>query len=90
MGRLMSEVAIVGVGWSGFRSISPDLSFREMMFEAAAMAYADAGIHPRRDLDGLVTAEEDFHEGVAISDEYVPDQMGAVLKSVHTIAGDGL
>jgi acetyl-CoA C-acetyltransferase len=90
MGRLMSEVAIVGVGWSGFRSITPDLSFREMMFEAAAMAYADAGIHPRRDLDGLVTAEEDFHEGVAISNEYVPDQMGAVLKSVHTIAGDGL
>ncbi|MDT7885049.1 MAG: hypothetical protein RQ891_09390 [Thermoflexus sp.] len=90
MGRLMSEVAIVGVGWSGFRSITPDLSFREMMFEAAAMAYADAGIHPRRDLDGLVTAEEDFHEGIAISDEYVPDQMGAVLKSVHTIAGDGL
>ncbi len=90
MGRLSSEVAIVGVGWSGFRSISPDLSFRELMFEAAAMAYADAGIHPRRDLDGLVTAEEDFHEGLAISDEYVPDQMGAVLKSVHTIAGDGL
>ncbi len=90
MGRLSSEVAIVGVGWSGFRSILPDLSFRELMFEAAAMAYADAGIHPRRDLDGLVTAEEDFHEGIAISDEYVPDQMGAVLKSVHTIAGDGL
>jgi acetyl-CoA C-acetyltransferase len=90
MRRLTTEVAIVGAGWSGFRSISPDLSFREMMFEAAAKAYADAGIDPRRDLDGLVTAEEDFHEGIAISDEYVPDPMGAVLRSVHTIAGDGL
>ncbi|MCS7312257.1 MAG: hypothetical protein NZ742_05020 [Acidobacteria bacterium] len=90
MRRWNTEVAIVGAGWSGFRSISPDLSFREMMFEAATKAYSDAGIDPRRDLDGLVTAEEDFHEGVAISDEYVPDQMGAVLKSVHTIAGDGL
>lgn len=90
MRRLNTEVAIVGAGWSGFRSISPDLSFREMMFEAATKAYTDAGIDPRRDLDGLVTAEEDFHEGIAISDEYVPDQMGAVLRSVHTIAGDGL
>jgi len=90
MRRWDTEVAIVGVGWSGFRSISPDLSFREMMFEAATKAYADAGIDPRRDLDGLVTAEEDFHEGIAISDEYVPDQMGAVLRSVHTIAGEGL
>ncbi len=90
MRRLTTEVAIVGAGWSGFRSVSPDLSFREMMFEAATKAYTDAGIDPRRDLDGLVTAEEDFYEGIAISDEYVPDQMGAVLRAVHTIAGEGL
>jgi acetyl-CoA C-acetyltransferase len=33
---------------------------------------------------------EDFHEGTSIFDEYVPDQLGAALKSVHTITGDGL
>ena len=33
---------------------------------------------------------EDFHEGVSIFDEYVPDQLGATLKSMHTICGDGL
>src|SRR5512143_2462034 len=85
-----AEVAIVGVGWSGFRPISPDLSYKELMFEAAVMAYEDAGIDARRDVDGFVTAAEDFHEGTAIFDEYVPDQLGGVLKPVHTIAGEGL
>ncbi len=85
-----AEVAIVGVGWSGFRPISPDLSYKELMFEAAVMAYEDAGIDARRDIDGIVSAAEDFHDGTAIFDEYVPDQLGGVLKPVHTIAGEGL
>jgi acetyl-CoA C-acetyltransferase len=85
-----AEVAIIGVGWSGFRPISPDLSYKEMMFAAAVAAYSDAGIDARRDIDGFVTAAEDFHEGTAIFDEYVPDQLGGALKPVHTIAGEGL
>jgi acetyl-CoA C-acetyltransferase len=84
------RVAIVGVGWAGFRPITPEVSYKELMYEAAVRAYADAGVDPRRDVESFVTVAEDFHEGTSIFDEYVPDQLGAALKSMHTIAGDGL
>ena len=84
------EVAIVGVGWSGYRSITPDLSYKELMFEAATRAYAEVGIDPRNDVDGFVTTAEDMHEGTSIFDEYVPDQLGALQRPMHTITGDGL
>lgn len=83
------RIAIVGVGYTPFRPISPDLSFREMIFEAAQKAYEDAGIIPK-DVDTFVSIAEDFLEGTAIFDEYVPDQLGAVLKPVHTICSDGI
>jgi acetyl-CoA C-acetyltransferase len=84
------HVAIVGIGWAGFRPVTPDQSYKELMYEAAVRAYADAGVDPRRDIESFVTVAEDFHEGTSIFDEYVPDQLGATLKSVHTITGDGL
>ena len=84
------RVAIVGVGWSGFRPSTPEVSYKELMYEAAVRAYADAGVDPRRDVESFVTVAEDFHEGTSIFDEYVPDQLGAALKSMHTITGDGL
>ena len=87
----MSErVAIIGLGWSGFRPVTPELSYKELTYEAAIKAYADAGVEPRRDVDSFVTVAEDFHEGTSIFDEYVPDQLGGVLKPVHTICGDGI
>jgi acetyl-CoA C-acetyltransferase len=85
-----SRVAIIGIGWTDFRPTSPDLSYKEMMYEAAVRAYTDAGVNPRQDIDSFITVAEDFHEGTSIFDEYVPDQIGAALKSVHTIPGDGL
>jgi acetyl-CoA C-acetyltransferase len=84
------RVAIVGVGWSGFHPRTPEVSYKELMYEAAVRAYADAGVDPRADVDSFVTVSEDFHEGTSIFDEYVPDQLGAVMKSIHTITGDGL
>ncbi|MBN1179263.1 MAG: acetyl-CoA acetyltransferase [Anaerolineae bacterium] len=87
---MIREVAIVGVGWSPFRSITPDISYKEMMYEAAVRAYDDAGIDPRRDIDSFVTVAEDFNEGTSIFDEYVPDQLGAVHRPVQTITGDGI
>ncbi len=84
------RVAIVGIGCSGFRTTSSDLSYREMIFEAATKCYEDAGgIHPQS-IDSFVASSEDFMEGISIADEYVPDQLGGVLKPVHTITGDGL
>ena len=84
------RVAIVGVGWSGFKPVTPEVSYKELMYAAAVRAYADAGVDPRRDIESFVTVAEDFHEGTSIFDEYVPDQLGAALKSMHTICGDGL
>jgi acetyl-CoA C-acetyltransferase len=84
------RVAIIGVGWVGFRPTTPEYSYKELMYEAALRAYVDAGVDPRRDVDSFVTVAEDFHEGTSIFDEYVPDQIGAALKPVQTICGDGL
>jgi acetyl-CoA C-acetyltransferase len=84
------RVAIVGVGCTGYRSVTPEQSYKELVYEAAMRAYNDAGVDPRRDVDSFVTVAEDFHEGTSIFDEYTPDQIGGALKSVHTITGDGL
>ena len=83
------KVAIVGIGYTPFTPTSPDVSFREMIFEAAVKAYDDAGVEPSQ-VDTFVSVSEDYHEGTAIADEYVPDQLGAVLKPVHTISADGI
>ncbi len=86
---MADRVAIVGVGMTPPRPLSPDLSFRELTFEAATRAYADAGIS-YQEIDSFISVCEDLHEGTSITDEYTPDQLGAVLRPVQTIAGDGL
>jgi len=86
---MLERVAIIGVGCTPLRSISPEVSYREMIFEAAVKAYVDAGIGPR-DVSTFVSISEDYVEGTAIADEYVPDQLGAVLKPVHTVTSDGI
>jgi acetyl-CoA C-acetyltransferase len=84
------RVGVLGVGWSGFSPTTPGISYKELMFEAARQAYADAGVHPRTDVDSFVCASEDLEEGTSIFDEYLPDQLGAVQRPVHTVASDGL
>ncbi len=83
-------MAVVGVGWSGFTPTTDGVSYKELMFQAASSAYADAGMNPRTDIDSFVAASEDIQEGTSIFDEYVPDQLGAVQRPVHTVAGEGL
>jgi acetyl-CoA C-acetyltransferase len=84
------RVGVVGAGWSGFAPTTEGVSYKELMFEAARVAYADAGVNPRTDIDSFVCASEDFEEGTSIFDEYVPDQLGAVQRPVHTVSSDGL
>ena len=84
------RIGIVGVGWSGFHPTTAGRSYKEMMFEAASAAYLDASLDPRTDVDSFVCASEDIEEGTSIFDEYVPDQLGAVQRPVHTVAADGL
>jgi acetyl-CoA C-acetyltransferase len=80
-------VALLGMGICGFTPTSTGLSYREMIAKAAKMAYMDAGVTLDQ-IDGAVSAEEDFPSGYSIADEYVPDQLGMVRKPVYTIPGD--
>ncbi|KYK30717.1 MAG: thiolase domain-containing protein [Theionarchaea archaeon] len=86
----MTRVAIVGVGYTDFRSITPEVSWKEIMYKAASRAYDDAGINPRRDVKSFITCAEDYWEGFSIFDEFTPDQMGAVLRPMITTCGDGI
>jgi len=84
---MCKRVAIVGAGTTGFRATTPDVSYRELTYEAATKAYFEAGIGPK-EVDAFVATSEDFLEGYSISDEYSPDQLGAVLRPIYTIPGD--
>jgi acetyl-CoA C-acetyltransferase len=84
------EVAIVGIGASKFDSITAGQSYKELMYEAAKRAYADAGVDVRNDVGSFICCAEDFWEGNSISDEYMPDQIGAKLRPLFTVSGDGL
>jgi len=88
---MTSRVAIVGIGYTPFRTITPDVSFREMVFEAATRAFEDAGgIHPQKDIDAFVTCQDDFEHGRSIWNMQTPDNLGAVLKPIGTVTGDGI
>ncbi len=84
------SVGIVGVGAAGFKPALPEISTRELMFEAAALAYRDAGIDPRKEVGSFITTSEDLWEGWSITDEMVPDQLGGAGRPVCTIPGDAI
>ena len=85
-----NNVAIVGMGYTPPRPLTPDVSYKEMIYEAAIKSYHNANLNSHRDIDGFVTCAEDLIEGTSIFDEYTPDQLGAVQKPMHTITGDTL
>jgi acetyl-CoA C-acetyltransferase len=86
---MLERVAIIGIGFSPLKPTTPSCSFKELVFETAQKAYADAGIR-FDEIDSFVTCAEDFNEGISIFDEYTPDQLGAVKKPMHTLTQDGL
>ena len=84
------KVCVIGVGNTDFNSMTPDVSWKEFMYEPCKKAYVDAGIDPRKDVDSFITCAEDYWEGFSIFDEFVPDQIGAVLRPCCTVCGDGI
>jgi acetyl-CoA C-acetyltransferase len=70
--------------------MTPGMSWKDIMYEACNKAYVDAGIDPRRDIDSFITCAEDYWEGFSIFDEFVPDQIGALLRPCCTVCGDGI
>jgi len=88
---LNERVAIIGIGIEGFRSQIRELSYKEMVYNAAVKAYNDADdLDPRTEVDTFISCEEDLNMGVSITDEYAPDQLGAAQRTVHTITDDGI
>lgn len=86
----MTDVAVVGIGHIGFTPESQRYSWKELTFEAALRAYDDAGVNPREEVDGFITCAEDYWEGFSIFDEFTPDQLGSVLRPMHTTTSDAL
>jgi len=86
----ITKVCIIGIGHTAFNSITPDMEWKDIMYEACQKAYVDAGIDPRRDVDSFITCAEDYWEGFSIFDEFVPDQIGALLRPCCTVCGDGI
>ena len=84
------KVCVIGVGHTDFNSMTPDVQWKEFMYEACQKAYVDAGIDPRKDVDSFMTCAEDYWEGFSIFDEFVPDQIGATLRPCCTVCGDGI
>lgn len=84
------KVCVIGVGHTDFNSMTPDIGWKEFMYEACQKAYVDAGINPRKDVDSFITCAEDYYEGFSIFDEFVPDQIGATLRPCCTVCGDGI
>jgi acetyl-CoA C-acetyltransferase len=85
-----SRIAIIGAGYEGFRPLVSDLSTRELMFEAASKAYHDASIDPRRDVGSYICCTEDLWEGWSITDEMMPDQLGAAGRPLCTVPADAV
>lgn len=70
--------------------MTPDMQWKEFMYEACQKAYMDAGLDPRKEVDIFITCAEDYWEGFGIFDEFVPDQIGATLRPCFTVCGDGI
>jgi acetyl-CoA C-acetyltransferase len=87
---LADRVGIIGVGYEGFRPAIIDVSTRELMFQAASKAYADADVDPRKDVGSFISCTEDLWEGWSIADEMVPDQLGGARRPVCTVPADGI
>lgn len=84
------KVCVIGIGNTDFNSMTPDVQWKEIMYEACDKAYIDAGIDPRKDVNSFITCAEDYWEGFGIFDEFVPDQVGALLRPCCTVCGDGI
>ena len=84
------KVCVIGVGNTDFNSMTPDMNWKEFMYEACQKAYVDADIEPRKEIDSFITCAEDYWEGFSIFDEFVPDQIGATLRPCMTVCGDGI
>jgi hypothetical protein len=47
---MSSRIAIMGIGYTGFSPLTPEISYKEFMCKAAVRTCEDAGVNPRHDI----------------------------------------
>ena len=84
----MNDTRIIGFGEARTASARDDVSITELAWEAVAPALADAGTSVK-ELDGAVTASQDFWDGRTISSMSINELVGGVYGSEAKVAADG-
>lgn len=87
----MTDIAIVGMAQTPYRSRRDDANFAEMIYEVTCGALEDAGLEVG-DIDNFITVSNDFWDGRTISSMAVQDACGSSFdggRNVSTVEGDG-
>ncbi len=84
----MEPVAIVGWAQTRHAAARPDANYMELAFEVVEALHARLGTGPR-DVDTMISASSDFHDGRTISNMSIQDAIGAPLKSESKVSMDG-
>ncbi len=80
---------IVGIGHAACAPARDDVNTTELAWEAIAGALADARVE-LAEIEGAVTASQDFWEGRTISSMSVNEVAGGTLRSEAKVAADGV
>jgi acetyl-CoA C-acetyltransferase len=84
-----SSAWIVGTGHARTAPARDDVNTTELAWEAVSAALADAGVELAQ-IEGAVTASQDFWEGRTISSMAVNEIAGGTLGSEAKVAADGV
>lgn len=85
----MTSAWIVGTGHARTAPARDDVNTTELAWEAVSVALADAGVELAQ-IEGAVTASQDFWEGRTISSMAVNEIVGGTLGSEAKVAADGV
>jgi acetyl-CoA C-acetyltransferase len=85
----LGEAWVVGVGQAGSAPARDDVNTTELAWEAISAALDDAGVE-LGEIEGAVTASQDFWEGRTISSMAVNEVAGGTLGSEAKVAADGV
>jgi acetyl-CoA C-acetyltransferase len=80
---------IIGIGHAGAAPSRDDVNTTELAWEAISAALGDAGVE-LGEIEGAVTASQDFWEGRTISSMAVNEVAGGTLRSEAKVAADGV
>ena len=84
----MKKVGIISASINTFKN-EKKLSYKEILFKVTRETYEKIGIKIDQ-IDCFITTGEDFSEGRAIADEFVPDQIGGANRPNVRISADSI